>query len=151
MVYPLMMLSSCQLGHSLPPAHIVASLSVASCMSGKPIRYLSDRQSYWGYWCTITVHEIEEVVEHQLTCGIRVSYICSYLLSRQSLRSDRPGHFLWGYHMTFTTLFGARPVHGRVQPGSPLRLRVGSSFLLCASRLRLWSRVDPFVPFELTE
>jgi len=105
------------------------------------------RLSYCGYCCTMTVHEMEEVVEHQLTYGIR----CPIFVSTYSVDS----HFAiiergWGYHMTFKALFGAQPVHEKVQLGSPLRLRLGSNFLLCASRLRIWSRVGSFVPFEWT-
>jgi len=57
-------------------------------MIGMPIWYPSDMQSYCRYCCTITVHEIEEIVEHQFIHGICLPYICSYLLSRQSLCSD---------------------------------------------------------------
>ena len=87
----------------LPPTHIVVSLSVASCMSRKPIWYLSDRPSYCEYCCTATVHEIEDVVEHQLTHRICLPYICPSLLSRRPLRSDRRGLF---HHKTFTPRSG---------------------------------------------
>ena len=72
-------------------------------MSRKPIWYLSDRQSYCEYCCTTTAHEIEAVVEHQLTYGICLPYICPSLLSRHPLRSDRRGLF---HHKTFTARSG---------------------------------------------
>ena len=68
--------------------------------------------------------------------------VCPIFIPRYSV--DRPGLSRWGYHMTFTALFGPQPVHGK----SSLALHSGCGWR--ASRLRIWSRVGSFVPFEWT-
>jgi len=108
-------------------------------MSRKPIWYLSDRQSYCEYCCTATVHEIEDVVEHQLTYGICLPYICPSLLSRHPLRSDRRGLF---HHKTFT----ARSGRNLSTEKSSLTLHSGCGWAQPSFCVRPVRQVSPFVP-----